>query len=391
MKEKIIDGVKVHEWKYQNLDGKDDTGYKDLNESILSTYNCQNFSELNEEEQKQQIDEILKIIRDRNIYTNVYYYSHQDIIDEIRACKEKELPPFNGEILDKRPTLGSLLLKFLFPNFHLVDCKGIKDNSLYARFIDDHKLWRTIEYCLKFKPKVKTPVTSRNIADGMNMIGGNVATSYLPMKVKMLLEYYMPNGGNYFDFSCGFGGRLLGAMSVTNGNINYYGFEPNSETFYHLNKFKGYIEEALGNKNQIHLYKKGSEEQDIPKELIGNIDFAFSCPPYFNLEKYSDEETQCYIKYPTLKEWLDGYVTSTIKNLYKVLKSNAYYAVNISDFKVNNKNVNFVEDWINISENNGFELIKVIITKTGKQRPNSTSIKNTYESKDECIYLFKKI
>lgn len=325
-------------------------------------------------------------------YLDVYYYSHEDIIKEIIACKEKVLPEFDGDTLDKRPTLGNLLLKYIFPNFHLVDCKGVKDNSLYARFIDDHKLWRTIEYCLKFKPKIKTPVASRSLAMGLEMIGGNIPTSYLPMKVKMFLDYYMPNGGNYFDFSCGFGGRLLGAMTATKGNINYYGLEPCSETFYHLNELKGYIEEALNlDKNRIHLYKQGSEEE-IPNELEGKMDFAFSCPPYFNLEQYSDEESQCYIKYPTLESWLENYVKGTIKNLYKVLKSNAYYAVQISDFKVNGQNVEFVKEWIKLSEENGFKLEKTILTKTGKSRPTSSSeTQSTYFSKDECIYLFKKV
>lgn len=30
MIEKVINGIKIHEWKYQNVNG-DDTGYKDLN------------------------------------------------------------------------------------------------------------------------------------------------------------------------------------------------------------------------------------------------------------------------------------------------------------------------------------------------------------------------
>lgn len=382
--------ITIHKWKYENTNG-DDTGYKDLNEGILSKYNCQDFSLLSEEEQKKQIDEVFNIIRERDIYLDVYYYSHQDIIDEIRACKEKELPEFNGEILDKRPTLGNLLLKFIFPNFHLVDCKGVKDNSLYARFADDHKLWRTIEYCLKFKPKIKTPVASRSLAMGLEMIGGNIPTSYLPMKAKMLLDYYMPEGGNYFDFSCGFGGRLLGAMTTKKGKINYYGLEPNTETFYHLNELKDYIKEALGGENEIHLYKQGSEVE-LPKEIVGNIDFAFSCPPYFNLEQYSDEQTQCYIKYPSLDLWLDGYVKETIKNIYLALKPNSYYAVNISDFKVNGQDVEFVKEWIKLSEENGFKLEKTILTKTGKSRPTSNiSTQDTYFSKDECIYLFKKV
>lgn len=279
----------------------------------------------------------------------------------------------------------------MFPNFHLIDCKGVKDNSLYARFIDDHKLWRTIEYCLKFKQKIKTPCVSYSLGDGMEMIGGNSGNNYLPMKVRMLLEYYMSEGGNYLDFSCGFGGRLLGAMCSNKGDITYYGFEPNSETYYNLNKLKGYIQEAFDIKdNRINIYKQGSEVE-LPKEIIGNIDFAFSCPPYFNLEQYCEEETQCYIKYPNIEDWINGYVKGTIQNLYKALKDGGLYAVNIADFKVGNKQIKFVDEWIRLSQENGFELIKEIPVKMGKSRPNSNSERHLYIPKEECIYLFKKV
>lgn len=287
--------------------------------------------------------------------------------------------------------MGNLLLKFLFPNFHLIDCKGVKDNSLYARWLDDHKVWRSIEYCLNFKQKVKEPCLSYSIARGMEMIGGNTGNNYFPMKVRMFLEYFMPDGGNYLDYSCGFGGRLLGAMTSNKGDITYYGFEPNSETYYHLNELKEYIKEALGVKDErIKLYKQGSEVE-LPSEIEGNIDFAFSCPPYFNLEQYCEEETQCYIKYPNIKDWLNGYVKDTIKNIYKALKPNAYYAVNIADFKVGNEQVKFVDEWIRLSEENGFKCIKTIPVKMGKARPNSQSEKNVYVPKDESIYLFKKV
>lgn len=391
MIEKVIDGIKIHEWKYQNINN-DDTGYKDLNKGILKTFNSGVFLSLKtDEEKKEYIDNILNILRKRNIYPLTYYYSHKDIIEEIQYCKEKELPLFDGNYLDKRPTLGNLLLKFLFPNFHLIDCKGVKNNSLYARWLDDHKLWRSIEYCLNFKKTVKEPCLSYSIARGMEMIGGNTGNNYLPLKVRMILEYFMPEGGNYMDFSCGFGGRMLGALTSNKGEITYYGFEPNSETFYHLNRLKEYIKEALGvSENRFHLYKQGSEVE-LPKEMENKIDFAFSCPPYFNLEQYSEEETQCYIKYPNIKDWLEGYVKRTIENIYKALKKDSYYAVNIADFKVNNEQIKFVDDWINISKKCGFELIKEIPNKMGKSRPNNLSISGSYVPKDECIYLFKKV
>lgn len=385
-----------------NIQEWGDTGYNDLNKKILNKWNCQYFAQLTEEGKENLIQEVLSIYRKRNIFIGTYYYKHKDIIDEIRYCKKKDIPSFNGMVLDKRPTLGNALLKFLFPNFFLIDCKGVKDNNMYSRFYNDHKLYRSIEYCFKFKQKIKEPLISYSLLMGMQLIGGNTGTNYLPMKVRMLLEYYMPKGGNFLDFSCGFGSRLLGSQcSNVEGNINYFGFEPCAETYYHLNELKDYIYEAFNIQNdskRVNLYEQGSEE-NLPEELKENIDFCFSCPPYFNLEDYTnstddnndDRKKQCYNKYPTLEEWKEGYVRKTIQNIYKALKKDSYYAVNIADFKVNNEQVKFVDDWIEISKQEGFELIREIPTKLGRARSNTNTIAKSYIPKDEAIYLFKKI
>lgn len=376
-------------WKYQAKKSFE-TGYESVEEQ-LAKYNCDMYENASNEEKEKLIDEVFDIIRSINVFPGVWYYTHQDIIEEIQYCKEKNIPIFDGKVFDKRPTLGNELLKFLFPNFFLIQCKEDKNNSLYERFYDDHKLKRAIKFCFEFKKKIKTPCSIRYIQDALKMIGGNTGNTYLPMKVRMLLEYFMPNGGNYFDFSCGFGGRLLGAVtSNTSSKINYYGFDPNTETYNNLLSLKKYAEEALNlENNQINLYNQGSEEE-IPNELIEQMDFAFSCPPYFNLEKYSKEKTQCYNKYPILDDWLNKYVTLTIKNVYKVLKKGSLYAVNISDFKVGNENVKFVEDWIKISLDCGFKLIKEIPIKMGRSRPNNKSEQGIYIPKMESIYVFKK-
>ena len=57
--------------------------------------------------------------------------------------------------------------------------------------------------------------------------------------------------------------------------------------------------------------------------------FCFSSPTYFNLEKYSDEPTQSYNKFNNLEDWFKGFVKPTIENIYKILKSNCYYAVTL--------------------------------------------------------------
>lgn len=373
-------------WNYEPQ-FKVDSGYEDIWED-LSKYNSEMYFALDNKGREELIEEVFQIYRSRNIFPTLYY-NKEGIIDELKKCKNKILPSFDGEILDKRPTQGSSLLKYIFPNFFKVICKDAKDNTLYDRFYNDHLLKRTIKFCFEFKKNDRTPLVSTSLRAGLEMIGGNIPTNFLPMKVRMLVDYYMNKGENFYDFSCGFGGRMLGVLS-SNKNLNYFGLEPNTETFEGLNKLNLYIKEAYNCDNKVEIYKQGSEEE-IPNSWLEKMDFCFSSPSYFSLERYSDEETQCYIKYPKLQDWLDGYVNFTIKNIYKVLKKGKYYAVNINDFKVNNSEVTFVKDWIEISKQNGFILEKVIPMKLGRKRPNSIDFQKVFASKEENIYLFKKI
>lgn len=365
---------------------KIDSGYEDL-WTELEKYSKEQYDSLDEEGKEKLIEEVFKIYRDRNVFP-AFYYNKEGIIEEIKKCRDKVLPAFNGVILDKRPTQGTSLLKYLFPNFYKVICKNDIDNTLYDRFYNDHKLKRAIKFCFEFR-NISNPVVPTSLRQGIEMIGGNIPTNFLPMKVKMLVDYYMNEGENFLDFSCGFGGRMLGVLS-SKKNLNYFGFEPGSETFNQLKVLSKYISEAFNCEEKTEIYKQGSEE-DLPNEWIEKMDFCFSSPPYFDLERYSDEDTQCYIKYPNLEDWLKGYVSLTISNIYKALKKGKYYAVNINDFKVNNIEINFVKSWIEISEQNGFILEKIIPMKLGRKRPNSIDFKKVFASKEENIYLFKKI
>ena len=102
-------------------------------------YTKQRYDLLDEKGKEALIEEVFSIYRSRNVFPT-FYYNKEGIIEEIRKCRDKILPAFDGEILDKRPTQGTTLLKYLFPNFFDVVCKNDEENTLIKRFYDDHKL-----------------------------------------------------------------------------------------------------------------------------------------------------------------------------------------------------------------------------------------------------------
>lgn len=203
----------------------------------------------------------------------------------------------------------------------------------------------------------------------------------VPSHMLVLRRY----GKVYITGNCGFGGRMLGALSSKN-KYKYVGTDPCTETMYHLHQLGDYIEMVTGREDSYELHCLGSEDFRGP---ANSIDFAFSSPPYFNLEVYSDEPTQCYNKFPKLEDWLEGYVRETIKNIYHMLKPGHFYAVNIADFKVGGGGeVAYVDEWKRISAEEGMPLFDTVYL--GVTARAGSAEQAAGELKKENIMVFKK-
>jgi len=353
-------------------------GYEDVME-LLKQYTSELYKVSSEEVKQKMINDVFSIYRGMNIFP-ITYYNNEGIAQEIKKAIEKEVS-FEDNVLNLRFNQGQSLCRFLFPNLHQVETKGSTSNSMFARFHNDHKLKRAIKLCFD----IKTGVTPPQLRGALELIGGNVATNYKTMNAKALYEKYVPKNGAILDFSAGFGGRMLGALSSKNDYI-YVGIEPEPATVQSLHQLGQHIESVTGRSGSYQLVQCGSEEAVLYPEVF---DFAFSSPPYFNLESYSDLDSQCYVKYPTLEEWFEGYVKPTIKNIHKSLKTGSFYAVNIADFKVGKNQVNFVDKWVELSQEIGFTFVEQIHMKLQTRRGGGHSEFNG-AFKKEGIFVFKK-
>ena len=346
----------------------------------LKTYNKAKFMEMSEEEQEATIERVAEIYETVGVFPETVF-TYEGSKKEVQKCMDKEVPSVQDTAVIKF-NQGASLCRDYFPNLRLVDCKGSTGNNLMDRFNDPHKLRRAIKFCLTHK-NTNSPVTPSGVRDGIYLIGGNVATNFKPMLAKAIYETFLPDGGTILDYSAGFGGRMLGALS-SDKDYTYIGVEPSTETCLHLDQL-GQLIRSVNPYADYEIHTKGSEDM-----LWGepSVDFAFSSPPYFSLEKYCDEETQSYIQYPTLDEWFDGYVIPTIRNIYDALYDDRYYAVNIADFNIGKTRVGFVKRWKEESLNAGFEYVKNIPMKIQTRRGGGHADNAT--QKEEGIFLFYK-
>ena len=174
----------------------------------------------------------------------------------------------------------------------------------------------------------------KNFETALRISGGNVAMkpSNFPIKVSdYILEKYNTND-NYYDFSCGWGVRLLSSMRK---GLNYYGTDPNHLLVYRLKSL--YTDYNTENKTIYNpdIRCQGSEIY-IP-EWENKMGLIFSSPPYYCLEDYGVGCQSIYkdgennIK--TYDEWLVTYINPTIEHCVKYLVHGGYFLVNVKNSK----------------------------------------------------------
>ena len=174
-------------------------------------------------------------------------------------------------------------------------------------------------------------ITASDLRSVLRRYSGTQAVSnFRPTAAALMYDKFLEKAsplfgtkaGTTWDMSCGYGGRLLGSIAA---DVNYIGTDPCTETFEGLKQIK----EDWGSLNRtIELYQMGSEEfwPDM-----NTIDLCFTSPPYFDWEKYSEEETQSYKKYPTSEEWLNGFLLDTIDKCHHGLKLGGILALNVAN------------------------------------------------------------
>jgi len=360
----------------KNIHNKEFTGYEpyysQLDQFSKDTY---------EKDPETTICSVFDIYRTVNLVP-IIYYTKDGILDAIKEFKQSSYNSVSKGRINLGNNKGQPLSRFLFPNMMTAEPKGRGSNSLRDRFYDDKKLKRAIRICFEMR-EGNHLVYPTAVRRALELVTGENVQNFKPQNARAIAEELCPvMWGNVYDYSCGYGGRLLGIGS-SNMKYNYIGVEPNTETVRYLNYFNDCIEEAVG--------VKGTIVQSVSEEYQpSDIDLAFSSPPYFNLEKYSDEDTQCMVRYKTLDDWFNGYVAPTIEQIYRGLNREGIFATNIADYKTyGNKEFKVVEDWIKTAERIGFKHVGTIKMMLNT-RPGVGNQKLAGREKYEGVYVFKK-
>lgn len=260
----------------------------------------------------------------------------------------------------------------------------------------------TIEEALNHKPLMeffagKSAVNKKVFPDSMSLCqkietafrlcGFKTASkpSNFPLAtVNQMLEQYNINN-KYYDFSCGWGTRLLGALSH---EIEYYGTDPNYLLCERLEELAEDYQAVCKTTSYVDIRSHGSEV--FIEDWENTIGLAFSSPPYYNLEDYGIGE-QSYKLGVSYDEWINNYLKPTIQNIYKYLINDGIFAININNFKKYN-DYDLIQNTIDIATDTGFELIDVHTLKNIKRCHGHAQWSGEcgWNDNDEKIFVFKK-
>lgn len=211
---------------------------------------------------------------------------------------------------------------------------GGKKSPLEA-FNNDRVLRILFDLILQYDGEIQKDLTSQ----GLTLVRGTQAcANFRPGFAAWIYRKFCKPGDTVLDTSTGYGGRLIGFIAAKVPKF-YIGIDPNTLTH------KGNVRMAreLGFADRIKLYNLPVEDVD-PKAVANRCNFAFTSPPYFTKEHYSEEGTQSWVRYKTDKAWRKGFLHPMMALQYAALKKGGYSAVNVADVNIAGEHYNLV-DW----------------------------------------------
>lgn len=280
----------------------------------------------------------------------------------------------------------------IFFKEEMFKCYGKKTTISPMECLDSDEMTKKILSYIKSKPNFFTSTNEVSNVESClrnSMSWVRKVANFPPKEARRIYNYYNPNHNklNCLDTSAGFGSRML--ATLLDGR-NYCGFDPNISLMHQLKSCEKFLSanNLIPPQSRCGLYNHGSEI--YRPELAGLFDVSFTSPPYFNLEKYSDDGASSTCNYNNYNAWVDNFVYPVVVNTYNYLRIGGYAMINIKNIS---KNYPCYDDFFKAFDSiNGFECVEEIdMTLTKKQYGKQWDNKKGVINNKEPIMVFQKI
>lgn len=218
-------------------------------------------------------------------------------------------------------TVGLRVANASHPQIWHIKTRG---KSCIDVFNDDDRLTRALSKAPGFWPGRRC-WNAQSVRTLMRISHKMRPSNFRPVVARQLIRAFSNSRSCVLDFSAGFGGRLLGAVSLER---QYIGIDPAHAQIAGLRHMY----------NRIRKYLPGSPElyqacaEDLLPELPSKFaDLVISSPPYFDAERYSVEPSQSYLRYPERKDWIDSFLAPVLQHSARILRPSGVMLLNVTD------------------------------------------------------------
>jgi 16S rRNA G966 N2-methylase RsmD len=313
---------------------------------------------------------------------DIYNYGFDNLINDYNNNLSSSIKDWNKlkktiittNHLSSTNTTGLNIIKKCMSHIYEVEnYKGISIKKLFTII--------NIRKALVMNRRTKhTPYVSEIIRQLGFMGSIPKTTIYRPVLTKRIVEYY--NAKNILDVCTGWGGRMLGTCSIE--GTHYTGIEPCIKTYNSLNEIINKLK--LDN---IKIYND-TAENILPNLLDNYYDIAITSPPYYNLEKYSDEPNQSINKYTTYDLWYEYFLKPVIYNVILKLKDNGKSVWSVKNIKTDMK-YNLYDDIVELHKNKGWVQNDITFYISNSVRAGLRDSKGNMAKGRETTFVFSKI
>jgi hypothetical protein len=306
--------------------------------------------------------------------------------EEFLALQNLDTSGFISEGIIKSDSTGVALANHYHRHRYGVVCNDAR--TAIDVFNRDETLMQVIRKCIK----LNGGISDAKLRSMLSIFQGTQVASNFPTgTAKAIFDSYSTGEGRVYDPSCGFGGRLLAALSSIHVS-SYTGTEPSTKTYIGLLNMVDDVKKFTESREwfppcsptQVNIYNRGSEDDVIPVE----VDLIFTSPPYFNTEKYAREETQSFLRYPTQGDWLKYFLQKTFSNCRMMITPKGKMIINIANVRTFQ---DLEKECVRAAERENWRLIDTlkipfgVIPGKGKRNKNADS----EGTRNEPVFVFE--
>lgn len=291
--------------------------------SFAEVKNCpvgDSFVSLSLTDQDSWVSKLITYNRARGF--NSLIQNEHDIVDDFKKTIDFASKRLYHEDCIGFSNIGNRAVLSFFPHFWATRPKGRM--SPKQVFEDDKYL---SEILREIVIQGNFPRRNKILSKLTDYRGNRAVSSFMPCIAKAIYDKYVHQNGSVFDFCCGYGGRLFGALASKNVK-SYTGSEPLYKTWEGLHDLNSHSKDVLSIKKDVTILNQDAIV--AMKQFSDDVfDFCFTSPPYFDLEEYGDDDpSQSRNIFTTYGAWLEGFLFPSVMEATRICKK---VAINISD------------------------------------------------------------